>query len=490
MLESLICLGQYFGMLQSQNHFFKVTGTWANPNVTAMFIAMAIPAFFAMLHSRLKTSKGLLWTSFAILCASLVLLNCRTAWIGLIITVLIQITRHYGLVKKFRVLTTSRKATLAATAAGIVLLAGILLYNHKKSSADGRLLIWKISAQMISKKPLTGFGYGMFERDYNLFQADYFSSGKGNALEKANAGYVHMGYNEFLQNAVEGGALGVLLLCALFYSLLRLPVLRGGNDNKENEELVAAYCGVLIFMAMSLVNFTMQAIPAMCVFVVYGALLAGAPCQRRLLAISYLPGKLGMRRVAGGLVMVIGLLLSWSSFQTIRASYFNKQASLQSSNGTAIKMLASFANDLNHYESYWTNYGNVLFKQGDYVGALSKYAHATLLTSDPELYLKTGICYERLNRLDEAIKNYQQSAWLDPNRMEPRIALMRIYWKLKDTVNTVNTANEIITMPVKVASGRASYYQQQALNALRLAGANISSADAVININNNSLHQN
>lgn len=61
------------------------------------------------------------------------------------------------------------------------------LYNAKKASADGRKLIWKLSAQMIPEKPLTGYGYGFFEKEYNLHQANYIKIGKASPEELINA---------------------------------------------------------------------------------------------------------------------------------------------------------------------------------------------------------------------------------------------------------------------------------------------------------------
>jgi hypothetical protein len=45
-------------------------------------------------------------------------------------------------------------------------------------SADARVVVWKISAEMIIQRPLLGYGYGSFERNYSLFQSNYFKSGK------------------------------------------------------------------------------------------------------------------------------------------------------------------------------------------------------------------------------------------------------------------------------------------------------------------------
>lgn len=66
-VESVICLLQYANIIQSQNHFFKVTGTWENPNVTAIFLAMAMPIILTLLFSSQGAFKIYAATIFILL---------------------------------------------------------------------------------------------------------------------------------------------------------------------------------------------------------------------------------------------------------------------------------------------------------------------------------------------------------------------------------------------------------------------------------------
>ena len=107
------------------------------------------------------------------------------------------------------------------------------------------MLIWKLSAGMVIEKPLTGYGYGRFEYDYNLNQANYFSEGNATASEIKNSAYVRMAYNEYLQNAVEGGLVALLIISALFLSLLiRFP-------SGTRIDIISAYGGIAAFVCMS-----------------------------------------------------------------------------------------------------------------------------------------------------------------------------------------------------------------------------------------------
>lgn len=309
LLEALLCVGQWAGLLDSQSHFFKVTGTWENPNVTAMFIAIALPALFSV-KAFYRLRRITLMACLFVLCFALILLDCRTAWISIALIAAIYGNKRYGLLKRFGTLNNVYKAIICLSVIVLVTFAGIWLYQHKKSSANGRLLIWKISAQMISQKPITGFGYGLFEREYNLFQANYFNHHQGNILEKANAGFVHMAYNEFLQNTVEGGIIGLALLCAIFCYLLKPISFK--DEDKEEEAYRAAYWGIWVFILMSLINFTIQAIPVMCVLLIYGAMLASSPYQRLLFVIhANHQHKTSRLKYIGVSILLVGIWLTF-----------------------------------------------------------------------------------------------------------------------------------------------------------------------------------
>ena len=74
----------------------------------------------------------------------------------------------------------------------------ISIYYYKKDSADGRLLIWRVSIDMIADAPLVGHGIGTFENKYMYYQAQYFESHPYSKYEKFTDNIVYP-YNEFLR---------------------------------------------------------------------------------------------------------------------------------------------------------------------------------------------------------------------------------------------------------------------------------------------------
>ncbi len=162
--QSGICFLQYLGVIKSLNSFFEVTGTWENPNVTAMFIAMAVPCTFALFNDKRRYFQKATLFILLLFISTLFILKCRTAIIGAITGVIIIANSKYQLLQKAKIKQNRTSTILIAS----ILLAFIIpVINHaylaKKASADGRKLVWKISSGMVVHKPLFGYGYGSFE---------------------------------------------------------------------------------------------------------------------------------------------------------------------------------------------------------------------------------------------------------------------------------------------------------------------------------------
>ena len=99
--------------------------------------------------------------------------------------------------------------------------AGTFLYFHKQGSADGRLLIWRYTAEMASSRPLAGYGPGGFEAHYMDFQADYFARHPDSRFALLADDVKHP-FCEYLGVAAEYGLVGLAALAAAAVLLVRL----------------------------------------------------------------------------------------------------------------------------------------------------------------------------------------------------------------------------------------------------------------------------
>lgn len=480
--EAGYCILQYTGIITSKSSFFSVTGTLINPNVTAMFLAMAFPVFL-FLHC--NSNKKYIRIGIIIVLLALLLLKCRTAIIGTGVAAIVFFNCRYQFLAWLKE-SKNRSSSIILVVLSLCLLipAGFYMYTAKQSSADGRKLIWKLSAQMAFEKPVFGYGYDSFEKEYNQFQARYIKNGKTSEEELRYAAPVKMAYNELLQNAVEGGLPGLLLWLSVMISLVIPPFLQNKkktdvkqpDTEPEQNMLYACYSGIVAFAFMSVVNFTIQAIPVMCLFVLYAAILTAMPCNRKaatnsrfaILSNHVLFNK--VTRVAKATLILIACLCGFHVYTLANADRQQKIAidlNRQGSSKKALTIMTALERKLSGYDSYWKSYGTINLQTKEYSVALSKFLRARELSSSPDIYLNIGYCFGKLGQYAEAVKAYEQAVLFDPGKFANRYRLMNACMQNSDTLKAVSTAQGIITLKPKIPSDKVKDYKNAAIRLLQ-----------------------
>lgn len=462
LIESIICVFQFGGLIKSPNQFIKVSGTWENPNVTAMFLAMSLPAIVSI--NLFKKYPADIWLNrcfAAVIFIAIIVLKCRTAYIGSFAALIIIFNNRYNFVNKLKEkYSVVKQIVLSVLLLALIIPIAVYAYTWKQNSADGRKLVWKISASMIAQNPVTGIGLGNFEHDYNLQQAAYFAHSKGSSTEINNADFVNMAYNEFLQNAVEGGIIALILFVAFILSLF-------ASSKKQKQPIpppaALAVSGIAAFAAMSFFNFSVQAIPVMCLFIIYASIIISN--SKPIIPSAILLNK----KFISATLFLSGLVVFTTQLSLANAFVKTKNAMSLSKDGynsEAIEILKPLSSKMQNSEAYWVNFGHVLYSQKDYKKALFCYKKASAITSSPFLYMDIGNVYFKLHLFDSAINACNTAKNIIPSRIKPRYALMKIYEAKKDTTNTIQTANEIISMQPKFQSKEAEYYKNDALKTL------------------------
>ncbi|MDQ0966724.1 O-antigen polymerase [Flavobacterium sp. W4I14] len=483
-LESLVCIAQFYGLLKVENIYFVVTGTWANPNVIAMFLAMAFPAAAVLIWQNKILSKMLGITVIVMMIIALAMLKCRTAIISATVSTAVLINYRYKVMFWIRQKQNRFKgAVLLLCCLVIGAFSASQLYKSKQSSADGRKFIWKVSTAMLADKAIMGYGYGTFEKYYNLKQADYFKSGSGSEMERTNAGYVKTAYNEFLEHALQGGLLGSLFFFSLFVSLIAMYPNRNIPESEGNfrdrsrpartdlDHTMAAYSAIAGFLVMSILNFTLQAVPVFCLFIIYAAIVSAAYARRQLKKEKgaditlYLPIS-----VTGGFLFLIFsyFIVSYSiKANADLQNRFARDLAKIGDRSKALQILRGLEVHLSEYDGYWMNYGNVLYADKKYDMALQKYNIAKKISSNPEIYMQTGRCYKKLLNPEQAIVDFGIVSDMVPNRFAPQFQLMVLYHQKKDLLKAVFMAKSILSLQPKIESSETDRYKSQANNFLK-----------------------
>lgn len=192
-VEAVWGLAQVYGFTASNHSLYALTGSFYNPGPYSGFLAMTLPV---CLYEWLKRRKEKKTAIYYIALSVLVLLICvlpagmsRSAWMAGAVSSAYIAYMHYR--KEIHAYIRCHRRRTKVGAILLVLLAGGMLagvYLMKKDSADGRLLMWKVSVRAIAGQPWRGYGWDGVPGAYGQAQEDYFSAGNYTETEERVAG--------------------------------------------------------------------------------------------------------------------------------------------------------------------------------------------------------------------------------------------------------------------------------------------------------------
>ena len=209
-IEAVSGMRQLHGFEGSNHSLFKLTGDFYNPGPYSGYLAIVLPVCLWMIlewgkEKRAHSRASLRYLGWIGLLAIIVVLPAgmsRTAWIAAAVSCgWVYWVQRIGWEKTKRYMNGNRTLTIVSSILILISIAGALagIYLLKADSANGRLLLWKVTGQAIREQPWTGTGTGGFPAAYAEAQAEYFTSGKASETEMLVAGCPEYGFNEFLQ---------------------------------------------------------------------------------------------------------------------------------------------------------------------------------------------------------------------------------------------------------------------------------------------------
>lgn len=197
--EASYGLFQLVGWFPSNNSKFAVTGSFDNPAGFAAVLAIGFPIGLFLLAKANKIERYFAGAVTAVIVIAVFLSVSRSGILAIIIALLAFSVFRINVINKFR---QFRYYKLLITLFVACFVAGsFMLYHQKMDSANGRLLIWKVSSEMIKDKPILGHGYGTFQAKYMDYQAEYFKNNPDSKFEFLADNVKHP-FNEFLYDSL------------------------------------------------------------------------------------------------------------------------------------------------------------------------------------------------------------------------------------------------------------------------------------------------
>lgn len=428
--ESLYALAQFGKLIPSYNPFFTYTGSFDNPAIFAMCLSFCIPiAVYYANNQTIPLNRRFFWwiaaiALFVFVCFS----ESRSGIIAVLLASFIIVIEKYDYLRR-KIL--SKKILFMIIPIGVAFL--LLMYKLKADSANGRLLMWRVSIEMIKDKPLFGFGHDGFEAHYMDYQADYLLSNPDSSFTIL-ADNVNHPFNEYLLFVIRYGLISFMALIAFLFMLIQ-----------KTRTLALEYRYVILGFIISIMTWCAFSYPYSVPFIwIMTGLILIVVCYDYLFKWQKFIFMMTIIFSAIGIIASICHYVPESDWKKILH---------RSLAGETEKVLPDYQRlyeQLKHNKLFLYNYGAELHQIEHYDESLTIINECSGFLNDYDVQLLLGDCYEKLGDTINAINHYTQAGYMVPNKFIPHYYIMRLYLKQGDTLKAMYEANLILNKEIKI----------------------------------------
>jgi O-antigen polymerase len=455
--------GQLLGITKTSSSLFFVNGAFDDPGIYSIFLSVC---YLFLLFYVTATFRRPIWGIVllnALTVPFLFYLYSRTTLLMLVIG-WIAYTWYFHREPIKRMIRNLRIRRLIAGIVCLLLaLASGLLYYSKKDSADGRILIWKVSAEMIVQRPALGAGHGAFARDYNLAQASYFIQHA--AQEKTDgylAGFTRVAFNDFLQLIYEQGVAGLICFLLILFCI-RNPILFLFTKNASRDEpvavlqLCASVCFVLLLLSM-FTSYPMEILSLKIIFYVLISILA-----------AYTDGQIvsgkGMQSALYGvwIILLPVLITGCVKYAVERTRLYPSITTDASAARTETGVLRMYGSN----EFFIYNKGDKLVQNVAPEPGIKYLEEAKSYSSHFSLYLNIGMLYQVKGDMVNAEKNLLVAHHMIPHMVTPKFLLAQLYYSTGQQRKWFDMANRVINDREKIPSEKIDAMRMEIRTMLR-----------------------
>ena len=310
----------------------------------------------------------------------------------------------------------------------------LLLYYYKTDSANGRLLIWNVSFEMIKEKPFLGWGSNGFLAQYMYHQAQYFIQNPSSPYRDLASG-VSFPFNEFVKCAVNYGLITLIIMI----SLLILTILFIWKECKSKR------C-VILSIILTLIIWGMFSYPSDVPFVwliLFYLVLSILDIFLKKYYLKYIP--IILICVCGTMLVFIGKRY-YREFERISL----QEKALSNWNKNILSEYVQIYEQNKDNYQFLYNYGAILHYHGMYKESLELLKECSKHLADYNVQLLIADNYQRIGLPDSAILAYHYANAMIPNRFLPMYYEMNLYQELGEKEKAKEVARKILRKKIKV----------------------------------------
>lgn len=460
LLQSFIGLFQVYNLFGFYSSFYALTGSFDNLAPYSGFIVTFIPfpfGLYFLTKSNSIENKILKYLGLVLFCVGILVLpitKIRGDWLASMGGVLFVVDYRYKLYEKFRLSKLNSAVKILILSVFLVLLVFSIygLYKIRPASAYGRILMWKVTANMIEENPIFGIGFDKYGDFYNNYQSAYFSAETRNDFEVHVADNVDYAHNDLLETFAELGVIGFGLFILILFHALKTDKVKYVEEERNKHIIVAAKASIICIVISSQFTFPFQILPTMLNFIFFLSLLSAFDSKKHFTTIEINPFKQKVNGIIGVLLLVILTIHTTESYTANKKWQNAKLLSGYMKYDSAIKYYSESYEKLNSNGRFLLNYGGTLSLAGNHNKAIEILKEAQNYNSSNNLYILLGNSYTELNRFDEAEKSYLKAINSIPNRLYPKYKLAQMFLKADRVNEAKELALDILNRGAKVPS--------------------------------------
>jgi O-antigen ligase len=461
----------------SNNNFFSITGDFANPGPFSGYLAGIVIMAVAIRVTKCKMFKELflarngltlpekvlttlchLLTTVCVVAVALVLpvTASRAALIGILTAMafIIYKTYYHNLQS---ILSGIKRVYIWAFFAFVCTMAMLSIYYLKKDSADGRLLIWRVTSRLVADNPMFGCGYDNFKSYYMTYQSTYFSDFPRSKLS-IFADNVVYAFNEPLEILATLGLLGTLIGCMVIYSAFT----RSGTA--KSDLVLVARSALICVGGFALFSYPSHVLPIKMLVVLSLAIISASTAQPISVRLNWWKST-SMRTLVAFILFAI-CLLNWTLVRQLHNAYkqYSAANSLLSSRSfsRAVAVFASVKPLLSSDGTFMALYGKSLLLSGRSKEAIDVLENASKFLGSSQIELDLADSHLRNKNFASSKMHCIRAINMTPNRIFPRYKLAEIY----QTFGHFDDAKEIAAQTLKMKSKVENKMEEEIVNKL------------------------
>ena len=448
-VEALHGLGQITGIYPSNHSLFLLTGTFYNPGPYSGYLAAVLPiALHRMLVLNGKKDRLSVVQYYLSMCVLLLICSVlpagmsRAAWIASLVSCGYVVLRVYRVKVKLFV-SRYRYAVLGTLIVGGMFASGA--YFMKRDSADGRLLIWKITSQAVTESPWGEENGRTFSAIYGDAQERNFTDCEYSESEAWVAGTPDFAFNEYLQIAVKYS----IWVSVLFITVL-LVLLWIAEKRKSFTGMGGCLVSLMVFACFS---YPLHIPAIVSLWLLTVTVLCGeglAMIKRKSNAMLVL-----LPLVVTGLTASMNMYGKYSE-RTRAVSEWMPVRVLYHSGAfnAAAEEYGKLYDKMSWHKDFCFEYGRALYKAGNNSKAEEVLLKAVKVSGDPMILNVLGRNAQASGEYEKAEMYLLRSTYRLPERVYPHYLLVKLYAEPEyfDRIKLIREAKYVLNIEPKVNS--------------------------------------